>query len=87
MPFNRISTTSIEIARIIERGLRQSKSIDTESLCIVAGSKVWSIRTDVHVLDDHGNLVDACVAAATLGLHHFRRPDVSIIDDKVVIVC
>lgn len=42
----------------MERGLRESRAIDTEALCIVAGEKVWSIRLDLHILDDDGNLID-----------------------------
>lgn len=45
---------------MVERGLRESRAIDTEALCIVAGEKVWSIRVDIHVLDHGGNLTDAC---------------------------
>lgn len=32
--------SAIELGRIVERGLRESKAIDTEALCIVAGVKV-----------------------------------------------
>eukprot|EP01128_Nolandella_sp_AFSM9_P012875 TRINITY_DN9711_c0_g1_i1.p1 TRINITY_DN9711_c0_g1~~TRINITY_DN9711_c0_g1_i1.p1 ORF type:complete len:433 (+),score=123.16 TRINITY_DN9711_c0_g1_i1:107-1300(+) len=74
----RKTAEGIELGRIIERGLRESRAIDTEALCIVAGEKVWSIRLDVHVMDDNGNLVDACSIAAITALYHFRRPDITI---------
>ena len=54
------SAYSVELGRVVERGLRESRAIDTEALCIVAGEKVWSIRVDLHVLDHGGNLTDAC---------------------------
>lgn len=36
----RPSEVAIELGRIIERGLRESKAIDTEALCIISGEKV-----------------------------------------------
>lgn len=33
---------------------RESKAVDTESLCILAGRSVWAIRVDIHVLDNGG---------------------------------
>lgn len=74
----RVSSQGIEIGRVVERGLRESGAIDTEALCIVAGEKVWAVRLDMHVLDDHGNLMDCCSIGAITALHHFRRPDVTI---------
>jgi exosome complex component RRP45 len=72
------SEKSIEISRIIERSLRGSKSIDTEALCIIAGKKVWSVRVDIHVIDDFGNTIDAAHLAAISSLLHFKRPDVTV---------
>lgn len=81
----RVSTSGVEIGRIVERGLRESGAIDTEALCIVAGEEVWSVRLDIHILDDHGNLTDCCSIAAITALHHFKRPDVTISGDAVVV--
>jgi exosome complex component RRP45 len=81
----RVSSHGVEIGRIVERGLRESGAIDTEALCIVAGEKVWSVRLDMHVLDDFGNLTDCCSIGAITALHHFKRPDVTISGDAVVV--
>lgn len=81
----RVSSHGVEIGRIVERGLRESGAIDTEALCIVAGEKVWSVRLDMHVLDDFGNLTDCCSIGAITALHHFKRPDVTISGEAVVI--
>lgn len=59
--------------------------MDTESLCIVAGAKCWSIRADVHVMDYDGGLVDASCTCIIAALQHFRRPDVSIDGENVTI--
>jgi len=78
------SIFGIELSRIIERGLKESRAIDTEALCIVAGLKVWSIRLDIHVLDNVGNLIDCCSIGAITALHHFRRPDVTIGEQVII---
>ena len=40
----RPSALSVEVRRIVERGLKECKAVDCESLCIVAGEKVWAVR-------------------------------------------
>ena len=41
---------SIELARVVDRGIRESHAIDTEKLCIEAGKKVFVVFVDVYVL-------------------------------------
>ncbi|XP_043690017.1 exosome complex component RRP45A-like isoform X2 [Telopea speciosissima] len=69
---------AVELGRIIDRGLRESRAVDTESLCVVAGKFVWSIRVDLHILDNGGNLVDAANIAALAALLTFRRPECTL---------
>ncbi|XP_021771010.1 exosome complex component RRP45B-like isoform X5 [Chenopodium quinoa] len=66
--------SAIELGRIIDRGLRESRAVDTESLCVLAGKLVWSVRLDLHILDNGGNLLDAANVAALASLMTFRRP-------------
>ncbi|XP_061535722.1 exosome complex component RRP45 [Phycodurus eques] len=81
----RQSELSVKLNRQLERCLRNSKCIDTESLCVVSGEKVWQIRVDVHMLNHDGNLMDAASIAAIAALCHFRRPDVGIQGDEVTV--
>uniref|UniRef100_A0A3P8WE25 Exosome complex component RRP45 n=1 Tax=Cynoglossus semilaevis TaxID=244447 RepID=A0A3P8WE25_CYNSE len=81
----RQSELSVKLNRQLERCLRNSKCIDTESLCVVSGEKVWQIRVDVHVLNHDGNLMDASSIAAITALCHFRRPDVSTQGDEITV--
>ncbi|KAI8881549.1 hypothetical protein K501DRAFT_252983 [Backusella circina FSU 941] len=79
------SEEEVLISRDIEKALRRSRAIDTDGLCIVAGEKVWQIRIDLLFLDHDGNLIDcACIAAIT-ALLHFRRPDITVIGEDVII--
>ncbi len=52
--------TSIEIARVVDRGIRESKMIDLQKLVIEPGKKVWIVFIDIDVIDYDGNLIDAC---------------------------
>jgi exosome complex component RRP45 len=69
---------AVELARIVDRGIRECRALDTEALAIVAGEKVWAITCDIHVVDHGGNLIDAVSLAAIAALMHYRRPEVSV---------
>ncbi|KAL9436870.1 hypothetical protein AB3S75_022839 [Citrus x aurantiifolia] len=70
--------SAVELGRIVDRGLRESRAVDTESLCVLAGKLVWAIRIDLHILDNGGNLVDAANIAALAALLTYRRPECSL---------
>ncbi|KAH6849790.1 ribosomal protein S5 domain 2-type protein [Chaetomium sp. MPI-CAGE-AT-0009] len=48
---NRPTETEVLLSRLLEKTVRRSGALDTESLCLVAGQKCWSVRVDVHVPD------------------------------------
>jgi exosome complex component RRP42 len=59
---------SIELARVVDRGIRESQMIDLEKLCIEPKKEVWMLFTDVYVLDYDGNLFDAATLGAVTAL-------------------
>ena len=65
---------SIEIARVVDRGIRESKMIDMDKLCITEGKEVWTLMVDIHVLDHDGNLTDAASLAAVKALSNAYLP-------------
>ncbi|KAK1751716.1 ribosomal protein S5 domain 2-type protein [Echria macrotheca] len=75
---NRPTETEVLLSRLLEKTVRRSGALDTESLCLVAGQKCWSVRVDVHVLSHDGDLTDAACLAVVAALRHFRKPDTSI---------
>ncbi|XP_061165379.1 exosome complex component RRP45-like [Saccostrea echinata] len=81
----RMSELGVEINRLLERCLRESRCVDTESLCIISGEKVWQIRVDVNVMNHDGNIVDCSSIAAISALAHFRRPDVTVDGNEVIV--
>jgi exosome complex component RRP42 len=65
---------SIEVARVIDRGIRESKSLDNQRLCIKSGEKVWTINVDICPLNDDGNLIDVGSMAAVAAIFDARFP-------------
>jgi hypothetical protein len=49
-------------------------------------SKVWQLRLSLHFLADEGNLLDAAALAAMGALRHFRKPEVEVLGDEVIVV-
>jgi len=65
---------AIELARIVDRGIRESKSIEMEKLVITPGEKVLSVFIDIYIIDNQGNLLDAAALAALSALLNTRIP-------------
>lgn len=76
---------SVELARIVDRGIRESKAIDTGKLCIEAGKKVFVVFIDVYVLNHDGNLIDASAMAAVTALINTKMSNYEIEDGEVKI--
>ncbi len=66
---------SIQLARVVDRGIRGSETTDLEKLCIEEGEKVWIVFIDIHILDDNGNLMDAAALGAIASLLNIRIPN------------
>ncbi|KAH8307612.1 hypothetical protein KR044_005230, partial [Drosophila immigrans] len=74
---------SLTLNSLLERTFRSSRCLDLESLCIAVEQHVWCVRVDINVLNHDGNLYDASTIATLAALMHFRRPEVSYIDDQI----
>lgn len=70
-----------ELARIIDRGIRESQMIDTKKLCIKSGELVWAIFLDIYTINDDGNLIDAAALASVIALNNTMLPKLE--KDKV----
>ena len=64
---------SIELARVVDRGIRGSGALDLKALKI-GDKKVWNVFVDIYVLDHDGNLIDAAGLAAMAALQDARMP-------------
>lgn len=75
------SVQAVELARIVDRGIRESKSLDFKKLCIKEGEKIWMIIVDIISINDAGNLPDASALAAITALKNMKFPEYK--DDKI----
>ena len=72
---------AIELARVVDRGIRESKAIDVKKLCIEKGEKVWSVIIDIIPMNDAGNLFDVSALASLAALRNAKFPKV---EDNVI---
>jgi len=68
------SIKAIELARVVDRGIRESKVIDFKKLCIKEGEKVWMLIIDICTINDDGNLIDASALGAVAALKTMKFP-------------
>jgi len=66
---------SIELARVVDRGIRESGTIDVKKLCVKEGEKVWMVFVDISIMNHDGNLIDACGLAAMAALSEAKMPE------------
>jgi exosome complex component RRP42 len=66
---------AIELARVIDRSLRDPKAIDLKSLVIRPGEKAWVVWVDVYVLDYDGNYFDASMLGVMAALMNTKLPE------------
>ncbi len=74
---------AVELARVIDRGIRESGFIDFKGLCIKEGEKVWQVFLDIIAINDDGNLFDAAGLAALIALGQANLPVYNEEDEKI----
>ncbi|MEM1508709.1 MAG: exosome complex protein Rrp42 [Thermofilaceae archaeon] len=74
----------VELARIIDRGLRHAPTLNLEELAIVPGKQVWRIFIDIYPIDHDGNFIDASGLAAVAALLTARVPKVVVSSEGTV---
>ncbi|MDO8627763.1 MAG: exosome complex protein Rrp42 [Candidatus Diapherotrites archaeon] len=70
---------SIELARVVDRSIRESHCIDFNKLCIKEGERAWVVFMDFYALNYDGNLFDAFNIAGLAALSNTKIPK---IDDE-----
>jgi exosome complex component RRP42 len=65
---------AIELARVVDRTIRESKAVDLSKLCITKKEKVWMVSIDIDVMDYDGNFIDAACLASVAALHNAKMP-------------
>ena len=77
---------SIELARVVDRAIRESKMVDFEKLCIKEKEHVWMVYVDLEVLNDDGNLIDTACLAAVAAILNTKIPVIEMIDESPEII-
>jgi exosome complex component RRP42 len=75
---------SVELARVVDRGLRESQAVDLSKLCIIPGKLVFIVFVDIYVLDHDGNLIDAAALAAILALMNTTVRGYTVSDEGTI---
>ncbi|MBW2970573.1 exosome complex protein Rrp42 [Candidatus Woesearchaeota archaeon] len=70
------SEQAIELARVVDRGIRESNAVDLKKLCITKGEKCWLVSVDIVSVNDAGNLWDAAALSAVAALQDTKFPEV-----------
>ena len=75
---------AVELARVVDRGIRESKAIDLEKLCVESGKLVFVVFVDIYVLNHDGNLIDASTMAALAALINTKMFKFEVVDGEIV---
>jgi len=75
---------TVELARVVDRGIRESEMLDLTKLVLIPGEIVYVIFVDCSVINADGNLFDATSYAAVSALINSKLPVFEIRDGKVV---
>jgi len=78
------SEDAIELARVVDRGVRESEMVDLKKLCIVEGKTVYTVFVDVNIMNVDGNLFDATSYAVVAALRTAKMKTHVMEGDKVV---
>ena len=74
----------VELARVTDRGIRESKMLDMKQLVLEKDKSVIGIFCDNAVTDHDGNLFDVCSYATTAAINSCKVPKYEMQDDAPV---
>jgi len=78
------SEEAIELARVVDRGIRESEMVDLTKLCLVEGKSVVTIFVDCNIMNVDGNLLDATSYAVVSALRTSKMKKYKVEGEKAV---
>ncbi len=75
---------AVELSRVVDRCIRESKAIDLQRLCLIKGESVYSLFIDLYILDYDGNYFDSSVLAAIAALATTNIPVYKVENGKII---
>ena len=79
------SEEAIELARVTDRGVRESEMLDLSEMVLVEGDKVRSVFADVSIINVDGNLFDAVSYAVVSALSSAKIEKLEIDEENNVV--
>jgi exosome complex component RRP42 len=76
------SEEAIELARVVDRGIRESEMVDLTKLCLVPGKSVVTVFVDCNIMNVDGNLFDATSYAVVSALRTSKMKKYVVKDEK-----
>ncbi len=77
------SEDAIELARVVDRGIRESEMVDLTKLCLIPGKSVVTVFVDCNIMNVDGNLFDATSYAVVSALKTSKMKKYVVKEDKV----
>jgi exosome complex component RRP42 len=68
------SEWATEVARVVDRGIRECHAIDFSKLLIKKGEKAWVVIADICTINDAGNIMDASNLAVLAAMKDTKFP-------------
>ena len=75
---------TVELARVVDRGIRESEMLDLDKLVLVPGKTVYTVFVDCSIINADGNLFDATSYAVVSALASSKMPIFEVQDSKIV---
>ena len=76
----------IELARVVDRGIRETEMIDLKQLVLQKDKSVIGVFVDCSVINSDGNLFDACSYASVAAILSCTVPKYEVKDDSPALV-
>lgn len=72
---------SIEVARVVDRGIRHGNCIDYKKLSIKSGAWCYILFIDIYIMNYYGNLIDTSAIASIVALLATKLPAAKLNED------
>jgi exosome complex component RRP42 len=76
---------TIELARVVDRGVRESEMVDLEKLALIPGKVVYTTFVDCSIINYDGNLFDASSYAVVSALMSSKLPVFEVQEGESVV--
>ncbi len=63
-----------KLSNLLDKSLKESKSLDANSLCVVPAKLAWKIVIDINIISNDGNLYDTCMLASLSSWMSYKIP-------------